>query len=820
MDIQGYILDKWMAKMSEMTPVLTIYDPDGQYKELLPIAEQKGIKVIDTTKSILETRQEANRYWMETLGSNPEARMIVYRQMVMPSSNREWVNERYAGFICSSAIFPFGPADEYKNICKQFLPTKTNEIEQLFQTGNTSFGIVNALQEGQAFPALEALTDGHSFMEITMGLLALEQCPNMNWVTEWTLFANIHYPGLSSNGATLRDIQGKLWSYLLFSEFVLDLPTALPDSLQSVPHAPESMKEGIYTICDKLRANHNMRDAYVIWAKRVGEQLHLPDLFSRARNLGERVTFNFENKVEYKRFIEQVKQDTGEETATALLRKNMNDVWYQEDDTVRMFWDLAQQLLNLTVCINNGIKTDGSLADLINWYVTTGYKADQAFRKFQTQKLNGTIPMEDDLSSIFYSRYREFTERSVRAYQEKVSEIVGLASMKNQVCPQTVIPELQQNRRVVVLFVDALRYEMGTELSDLLQRTYPDHQVECTPKISILPSVTRFGMANHLGAITMKPVNGLLQPFIGEKMVSDVSDRIAYLREVTGVEVQDTQIDSFDVATINAATQLLIVRSTSIDAVGEARKSVAPTTMAAEMRLIVKCVEKCRQLGFDELYMVADHGFMLQPSFRMGDKIDKPVGSDICLEESRCLVGNLNESADTISFTPSELGINGHFMKIAFAKNYTSFRKGEIYYHEGLSLQENIVPIVKVTLKEEQRVGTFEVKLDYKGAQNGTVHTLAPLIGITVAFSDLFGSDVNLKLSITDGSGNSIGEPAASAFYDDMTELVHVPAGTTQFRQKIMINDDYDGSEIKIVAMDAESGATLATLRLDFDSMW
>ena len=53
MDIQGYILDHWQAKMKPETPVIIIYDKEGVYYDLLPIAIEKGFKVIDTTKGCL-----------------------------------------------------------------------------------------------------------------------------------------------------------------------------------------------------------------------------------------------------------------------------------------------------------------------------------------------------------------------------------------------------------------------------------------------------------------------------------------------------------------------------------------------------------------------------------------------------------------------------------------------------------------------------------------------------------------------------------------------------------------------------------------------
>lgn len=44
MDIQGYILDRWMAKMKAESPVLTIYDKDGLYYDILPLAQKRVSK--------------------------------------------------------------------------------------------------------------------------------------------------------------------------------------------------------------------------------------------------------------------------------------------------------------------------------------------------------------------------------------------------------------------------------------------------------------------------------------------------------------------------------------------------------------------------------------------------------------------------------------------------------------------------------------------------------------------------------------------------------------------------------------------------------
>ena len=113
MDIQGYILDHWLAKMKPESPVLTIYDKDGIYYDLLPLAKEKGIKVIDTTKGLLNARLSASRFWCNELSLNKDSRMIIYRKRSMPTNNRDWVEEPFMSFFKSGQVFPYGPQDGY-----------------------------------------------------------------------------------------------------------------------------------------------------------------------------------------------------------------------------------------------------------------------------------------------------------------------------------------------------------------------------------------------------------------------------------------------------------------------------------------------------------------------------------------------------------------------------------------------------------------------------------------------------------------------------------------------------------------------------------
>lgn len=817
MDIQGYIVDHWLERMDAEHPVLAIYDPEGRYAELLPLAEEKGVKVIDTTQNFLHARLAASRYWRENLSLNGQERMIVYRKRRIPNNKREQVEEPFSCFIAGGYIFPNGPKDEFRNLCNAFLPSKQKEVEDLFAIGSPSFNTINALLDGAAYPELEQLTGGKSFAEMIVGLLAQNECANMKWLSEWKKFTEIHFPGLNADGSSLQDIQARLWSYLLFSEFVFDLPDSIPDALKSVPMAKEASKENVYLICDKLRNQKNLRETYVRMANKTTQALHLDELFAKAKHLGERVTFSFENHVEYARFIEHLKK--GElELAENILRKNQQDVWCEEDKEVSTFWQLAECVLTMCRCASQGVDYNNTLKGLVTWYTQKGYQTDEAFRRFHANLQNVITHTAyiNELSEILNSRYRDYNERTVKAYQSHVLEAKDLPELKNQACIQIVYPALAEGKRVVYVTVDAMRYEMGLTFKRSIESRYKE-RIECNPHLSVFPAVTRFGMAAHLNDITTCVEEKKLQPVIDGKIVKLPDDRTAYLKERTNVEVQDIRLEDFNAAAINDTTRLLVIRSLAIDSSGENEKLNGLPTMERELVNLAKATEACRQKGFDLMVIAADHGFMLQPSFRAGDLIQKPVGSDVVLDESRVIVGSLNETEDTISFTPDELGVDAPVMKFCYAKDFTVFRKGEVYYHEGLSLQENVVPIITIRLQDKQKQHSFHVDLEYKGRKTGTIYTRRPFIDIKTTFDDFFADDVHIIMKITDEQGELIGSPEGRA-YNEVTEQIDIPAGVTQLRQSFSINDEYNGSLVIVKALDANTLATISEIKLNFEN--
>ena len=147
------------------------------------------------------------------------------------------------------------------------------------------------------------------------------------------------------------------------------------------------------------------------------------------------MTFAFENKVEYERFVAYLKEGKLGE-AHKLLKKNIEDVWYQEDSEVSTFWKLAGYALQIADCVNRGVKSDGDIQDLVEWYVGSGQEADKAYRRYLTdsQEVVSLPAAVKTMTQYVEGLYADFTERSVKEYQMRAGEIKNHEQLRNQGC--------------------------------------------------------------------------------------------------------------------------------------------------------------------------------------------------------------------------------------------------------------------------------------------------------------------------------------------------------------------------------------------------
>lgn len=75
----------------------------------------------------------------------------------------------------------------------------------------------------------------------------------------------------------------------------------------------------------------------------------------------------------------------------------------------------------------------------------------------------------------------------------------------------------------------------------------------------------------------------------------------------------------------------------------------------------------------------------------------------------------------------------------------------------------------------------------------------------------------NQKICLFKYNNQVIGTPEGM-LYNDVTECIDISPSIEQCRQLICIDDEYQGSTVTITALDAETNATLSTLKLNFEN--
>ncbi len=819
MDIQTHIIDHWKGCLArDHSQVLTVYDPIGRYHSLLEDVVSAGITVVDTTIPPMQAYQAALDAWRK-IENEPESLVIIYRKKPRPVDDEEKILEPYYAFSQTGYLFPHGPNDDFANICKVYLPNKTAEIDALIAENNLNFDTVNNLQEGASYPTLENLTHGEGVQEIVVNFLALNSVSDTSWLGEWKRLANAHFPGMNTEGITLRDCQDNAWRYLLFSEFVLDLPLELPETLSTVPKATALQKDLIYSICQKIRNSVDMRDLYVEKANVTAKDYNLASLFSGADDLGAIVTFSFENRVEYDRLIELLRNRKIEEAKT-LMAKNRQSIWFDADEDTQTFWKIAHYAVSLIGLTSKGTPEFENFDSIIEWYAKEGYTVDQNFRKF-CHEINQDydLPQLEKLTKLTVTAYQEFTERIVEIYQRLIEEngFSQVNFIRNQKAFDTYVSlELESGKKVMLVLVDGMRFEMGKELSDSC-KSY--ESVECAAELSFIPSNTLFGMAALMpnAGEKMKLVvrNNELVPELDGQVLKTPDERFNYIKsQLPGKVIIDAPLENegYREVEIPENLNLMVVRSLGIDGAGERFKTVGAGQMEQEMKALNKLLKWAKVNHFDTAFLMADHGYMLQRKFRQGDKVEKPIGSDIVLSERRCIAGNLNDSPETISLTPEQIGIKADVFKFAFPKGYGVYVANKTYFHEGLSLQENIVPVVKVVLQKRQEDNQITYSITYR---DETVRIYRPRLTLRATAPILFAGDVHVRLEIKDPTGNIRGRVSESEAYNEIDDTITLHVGEDV---KVPVEiDGYMEGKLIVSMINADNRQLLTKLELNTD---
>ena len=813
---------------------LVVYDADGRYRDLaLDLADDRTT-VVDGTESTIAGRERATDAWLALTRTQPgERALLVYLPVAPPESDRERERDPYAALTAGGGVFPSSDSDRYLELALAAKPTHAEAVRALFADGATpDLATLDAVDAGRGYPHLRALLAAESPREITLGLLAptdaqrTELDKDSAWASEYRQFVADEL-GLEANSRlrALDSIRDELARYLLFSEFALDLPDALPPALASVPHADAPRRTLVFAICDALRTS--APEVYVELARKVEGELDFDALAGTLGRLGHRDTFAFEERA-YLRRVAALVQDGELDEASAVADGRERSLWAHEGDRAPS-WGLARRVLDLARLLRSMPgPTEGQGASVLSGAYTDGlYRVDAAHRHLETA-VQQAIGLADDLDGAIADvrlRYRDHADARQRQLVDAVQRDGwppdGLLR-HTRVFDTLVAPALATSARVAYVLVDAFRYELAAEFAGHLRNAPAAESVELQAVAAALPTITPVGMAALLpgadGQLALDVQGDSVVPTIGGDRVRTREERLALVRRLYGDRVHDTKLDDLlkpGKRKLPPTVQLLVVTTTEIDIVGESTPEALGRTFLAVQQKLTRALRVLQELGFTHVVVATDHGFLWLPDERPGDKVHRPDG-DWPLKKERAALGTVQSPATgTTALSAAAVGIKTPAETLVVPDSLGSFVSGSPYRHSGLSLQEALLPAVSVRLAATASASAAAtVRLSYRGGRTDTVTTRLPLVEVA-ASSELFGPEVvEVRLDVEAG-GASVGEPSPSAYTDPATGLARVGSGDT-VKVPLRLRNDFEGA-FTVRATDPNTGVTFAELPLRTD---
>ena len=244
------------------------------------------------------------------------------------------------------------------------------------------------------------------------------------------------------------------------------------------------------------------------------------------------------------------------------------------------------------------------------------------------------------------------------------------------------------------------------------------------PMISALPSYTQLGMASLLPNKDLTISSDAMVTSFGMSTQGTANREKVLGMGRTGDRVKAMKADDFmalkadDGKEIFRDHDVLYLYHNRIDIVGDKLATEERLTEAAEGAVedLTKLVRKLTTANFSNILITADHGFIYQ--HRALDETDfsvaDPTGGEILDTNRRFVLGrNLNETAGMKKFRSDELGLKGD-IEVLIPNSINRLRKkgaGSRFVHGGATLQEVVIPVIRVGKRREADVEKVEVQI-------------------------------------------------------------------------------------------------------------
>lgn len=468
--------------------------------------------------------------------------------------------------------------------------------------------------------------------------------------------------------------------------------------------------------------------SYRTWANRMERELQVKGALTALgvnANVGTNDTFELFERFSLHQLVQAFTSGVPATELRASIQNRRGSFWREIHADGYEALERAVTLRELLASMDLTVE---SIDAGIRRYTATWWRIDMAYRRFHEHlrrysQVTVMEPVRDWVEGHYISDFllplADRWSDCVRPLERWNCEEVP---MQRQFYDLWVEPFLSRKQKVFVIISDALRYEAASEFAEQL-RTENRWSAEVDAVLGALPSYTQLGMASLLPGrqCTVDSSGGVT---VDGRSASGTENRAAILSHACGGRA--TAIKSDTLLEMNSRTDgrdlmrdhdVVYVYHNTIDHVGDKRDTEAQTTDAVAKAFddLNAIIRKLAAINVTNMLLTADHGFLFQQDpVNEGDVTYLPSAVDWKLRSRRYALGHIVTPAGGVKlFTPNALGVEGDWIA-AFPLSLGRFPQqgsGKRYVHGGLSLQEVMVPVVRIHKTRTDDTAPVEVEL-------------------------------------------------------------------------------------------------------------
>lgn len=465
------------------------------------------------------------------------------------------------------------------------------------------------------------------------------------------------------------------------------------------------------------------------WAQQMEKELQIAAALGgldERKTLGDCDTFEIFDKYTLHRLCQAFANGAAAMDLRAVVQQRRGSIWWPQHEHG---YAALEQAVELRELLAGAELTMDSVTSGVSRYVTTWWRIDMAYRlcTWNLRRYGQVQVMEQISQWVEKSYVNNFLLPLADRWSDQVRgmetwECAGVTAQR-RFFSHYVQPFLTKGQKVFVIISDALRYEAASDFAQRL-RSANRWTAEVEVLFGSLPSYTQLGMAALLPGqqLTVDAITATVT--VDGRSATGTANR----REILSLacDGKATAIQAEEFLELNTKTEgralmrdheVIYIFHNVIDKTGDAASTEAKTFDAveqafAELDLIIK---KVANINGSNMLLTADHGFLFQQDdVAKDDATALPTAGEWTFKNRRFALGrDILPNAKVKIFTSAALNL-GSDWSAAFPLSLGRFPlqgSGMRYVHGGSSLQEVVMPVVKIHKARADDTGKVEIEL-------------------------------------------------------------------------------------------------------------